>query len=731
MSILKIRSVKSYSAEKYIELDLTKRINLIYGQNGSGKSTISGYFYKPEDEAYSSCSFSDTDKYRYIVYNSQFVEDSFYNKSEQPGIFTLSQENKEVMEALALNEKELSKLKKDIIRIDSDLDKKDKMIQKVVSEYQTKVWDKTSHIRKKDGGLGDLMAGYLQKASLFQRLSQQGEMEEIDTANLISDYIKLKSNKNVSYQSLIIPALPYFSDDQVGMLFTSLIPSGNSYLSMVIDRLGNSDWIRTGLSYIDADQCPFCQKNTIDDSFREEVRKIFDDAYDKMVLRLKELQSSYKKMIDEFTGGIQSTVMSSSYITDKDEFNKGLEQANLIFEANLRFIQEKIDKPSLNVEVINDNPSANILVEKMKQYNDEISTINTKVENYDNSIDELKSCVWKSLRNICNDLIVSQNKQIKELNLEREDIISRKDKIQNEIEVLKASSIDLKKQTSNIDEAVEKINHTLSSLGISHFKIKKNADTNFFQICRDNGVVSNIYRTLSEGEKTLITFLYFLELCDGRLDNDNESNTEKLIVIDDPISSLSHDYIYEISSLIHHRIVRKIESNKLVVLTHNLFFFQELIKVAPSKKEHFEKKYQLYRVIKDQYSDVLTIGRDDIKNEYEALWMILKDVKQGKISSVVLPNIMRNILEYYFSFSCKMEKLSEELDKLVNSEKDINYKTFYRYINRGSHSDSINISYLGQISANKYLEMFEGIFKKTKDEQHFNKMLGIEDEYIA
>ncbi|WP_080099114.1 AAA family ATPase [Yersinia enterocolitica] len=135
--------------------------------------------------------------------------------------------------------------------------------------------------------------------------------------------------------------------------------------------------------------------------------------------------------------------------------------------------------------------------------------------------------------------------------------------------------------------------------------------------------------------------------------------------------------------------------------------------------------------MKDQYSDVLTIGRDDIKNEYEALWMILKDVKQGKISSVVLPNIMRNILEYYFSFSCKMEKLSEELDKLVNSEKDINYKTFYRYINRGSHSDSINISYLGQISANKYLEMFEGIFKKTKDELHFNKMLGIEIEEVA
>ncbi|AST67245.1 hypothetical protein BFG07_00095 [Kosakonia cowanii] len=215
------------------------------------------------------------------------------------------------------------------------------MIQKVVSEYQTKIWDKTSHIRKKDGGLGDLMAGYLQKSSLSQRLSQQVEMKEIDTADLISDYIKLKANKNVSYQSLIIPATPFFSEDQVGMLSTSLIPSGDSYLSMVIDKLGNSDWIRTGLSYIDDEQCPFCQKNTIDYLFREEVKKIFDDAYDKMISKLKELQSSYKKMIDEFTGGIQATVISSNYITNKDELNEGLEQANLIFEANLRFIQEK------------------------------------------------------------------------------------------------------------------------------------------------------------------------------------------------------------------------------------------------------------------------------------------------------------------------------------------------------------------------------------------------------
>jgi len=78
-----------------------------------------------------------------------------------------------------------------------------------------------------------------------------------------------------------------------------------------------------------------------------------------------------------------------------------------------------------------------------------------------------------------------------------------------------------------------------------------------------------------------------------------------------------------------------------------------------------------------------------------------------------------------------MERLSEELDKLVDTEIDMNYKTFYRYINRGSHSDSINISNLGQISSKKYLEMFEEIFKKTNDDQHFNKMLGVNEEEVV
>ncbi|WP_257877532.1 AAA family ATPase, partial [Vibrio parahaemolyticus] len=57
---------------------------------------------------------------------------------------------------------------------------------------------------------------------------------------------------------------------------------------------------------------------------------------------------------------------------------------------------------------------------------------------------------------------------------------------------------------------------------------------------------------------------------------------EKLIVIDDPISSLSQNYIYDIASLIQSKIIKGQKFKKVIVLTHSLFFFQELIKLSPN-----------------------------------------------------------------------------------------------------------------------------------------------------
>ncbi|EBO5274847.1 AAA family ATPase, partial [Salmonella enterica subsp. enterica serovar Typhimurium] len=52
---LSLKNVTSYDKNKYTKISLEKRINILYGQNGAGKSTISNFFYNPADDDYRDC----------------------------------------------------------------------------------------------------------------------------------------------------------------------------------------------------------------------------------------------------------------------------------------------------------------------------------------------------------------------------------------------------------------------------------------------------------------------------------------------------------------------------------------------------------------------------------------------------------------------------------------------------------------------------------------------------
>ena len=62
----------------------------------------------------------------------------------------------------------------------------------------------------------------------------------------------------------------------------------------------------------------------------------------------------------------------------------------------------------------------------------------------------------------------------------------------------------------------------------------------------DGSLVSN---TLSEGEETFISFLYFMQLAFGSQDKEKVSN-KKILVIDDPICSLDSNILYIVSAMI-------------------------------------------------------------------------------------------------------------------------------------------------------------------------------------
>lgn len=97
---IKMRDVATFSDSDLL-IPLSKRVALFYGHNGSGKSTIARALKKQEDE-FSKCSISDdgAGPYQILVYNTDYIEQTFYGDSAFPGIFTLGEENKEANEAI-------------------------------------------------------------------------------------------------------------------------------------------------------------------------------------------------------------------------------------------------------------------------------------------------------------------------------------------------------------------------------------------------------------------------------------------------------------------------------------------------------------------------------------------------------------------------------------------------------------------------------------------------------
>ncbi|NCO71147.1 MAG: AAA family ATPase [Shewanella vesiculosa] len=281
-----------------------------------------------------------------------------------------------------------------------------------------------------------------------------------------------------------------------------------------------------------------------------------------------------------------------------------------------------------------------------------------------------------------------------------------------------------RKQITNIEMSVISINNQIKSIGLEGFEIKQQlGESNHYYLCRGVTASGNdVYKSLSEGEKTLITYLYFLELCQGSVDSNSPTpRNKKIIVVDDPISSLSHNYIYEIGALTHKKLTRGYQYAQVILLTHSLYFLHEMIKYLPSNQQDFEKKCNLFRVLKNTNSNILSMQKGDIKNDYQSYWQIIKDAQNGSTNNIVLPNIMRNILEYYFSFVHKTDALKAALDEL--EEADAEFSPFFRFINRESHSDSVNINDLGEIDSDRFITKFKDVFIRTDFEEHYNKMM--------
>jgi wobble nucleotide-excising tRNase len=278
---------------------------------------------------------------------------------------------------------------------------------------------------------------------------------------------------------------------------------------------------------------------------------------------------------------------------------------------------------------------------------EEIKTHNIKIKNKDDTRKELIETFWQIMRWEYDQTIDNYNTQKEKIRREKGGINEKINKTREEISEQEKIIQQAQKEIINIDEAIGNINRELKFLGAEGFEIVKN-DNVSYKIQREEQQGAN-FKTLSEGEKTIISFLYFLELCKGKSE-ENEVIMEKIIVIDDPISSLSHMYVFNIAQLIKHNFLGD-EYKQVFILTHSLYFFHELLNLIKHMYKGKNTKWKLFRFLKIQNKSYIEkMEEKEIQNDYQAYWQVLKDHEQQKSSNALLANAMRNILDHFFGF---------------------------------------------------------------------------------
>ncbi len=720
ISKIVLKEVASYKKEAILETD--KKVNLIYGLNGTGKSTLSEFLYNRNDPRFEQCKVEGLqDNDTVLVYNQRFVQDIFYEPQGINGIFTLSKGNAEAQKVIDTASAEVEKLQAKKREIEEKKSKYEREYSDTLAEYKNQVWKIKTEYTGGERVLEFCLEGLKgNKDTLFRHLISLKNSEE--NLDFSIDDLKKEAQAlqgEVQNRPLLSEVQINVSDiEQSKLLNKIIVGNKNSSVATVIEELGNSDWVSEGIMYVHLDGekgvCPFCQQETITQNFLNQIRAYFDESYDRDKLKIGQMLSEYEtelKKAKECLSGIKDNTFLEKR---KADLEAHIGYLITVSEQNLSTLKEKKMKPSIQVSLQPITEIISAINDIIKDANKEISLFNKKITDIKGNRNKIKENFWKLMRKEYNSVIElyldmeqNYNKNIMKMN---SDLLGKEKDIEANISVIKENQ----KKTVNIDEAIENIKNGLIDIGITDFTIEKYPEGEAFYRLKRGECNENVFETLSEGEKMVISFLYFIELCKGEI-TEGKFSDRKIVVIDDPISSLSHIYIYNIGRLIHNEFLRTDKYAQTFVLTHSLYFFYELTYINHDKRKEEQKLFRVCKNVESSYFEKMKY--EDIQNDYQAYWYIVKDDKQAP---ALIANCMRNIIEYFFNF---VEK-QDFAQVFQRSElQETSYMAFNRYMNRESHSKGQNIFDIKEFDYNGFRDAFRKVFEIEGYIDHYDKMM--------
>ena len=569
-----------------------------------------------------------------------------------------------------------------------------------------------------------------------------------------------------------IPNNVWFNEVQQELL-KPIVFTSTSPLLPIAKELNLLPWIKEGYDKTSnnetlSSRCPYCQQH-MSNELIEQIRSLFDTSSQEQLSKLArtlETLTNLERLLRASTATINNTpLINEDAVSDSISI---MSQFTLDLQTIEEAIRFRLEDPSGELprfQMILEIPK---IESALKLLRDRIDEHNLSIQNRWDNRNKYGNRFYIRLYQDCEEIIRQQFTRGTEP--KRKEIEGIEKSIRNketQLKSLESRIRVLRDELSDTTEVRTSINTTLEHLGFVRFRLGQSpTNRKLFTIERpikDTPLEYSIDRfdTLSEGEKTILSFLYFMHCI--KPDSNELGDTQSVtLVIDDPIASTDASTFYFITALMR-RAVRRITepdnrelqneiSNKVdqvVLLTHNVGFYSnssyEIRRQL--RQKHIAEMTAFFKLEKsfeiDKPHQIYNIENpNSISTEYQLLWnevfQASKECKHHPADAIIpsyrlLSNTLRRILDSYFitlgttNYADTQRSSKSSITRLGQSYGQVVEECMIR-LNEGSHGSYENYT-SSTLPTRQLLLQFERIFSELIDNGahhgHFLMMMGL------
>lgn len=642
------------------ELTIAKKVNFIFGKNGTGKTTISDEILSQLSSDYDVRVFKDFDG---IVENDRL------------NAVALGTANAKIQKEIDVIDGEIAEIEKQLSQPDDQtVENLFLKAKKTGAAYYKQNEKVISFFTDSARKIKNISNPQIAKTSY----DKTGFKADISKANLLQEdnitahKISIKADKKADVSVIQFPDIDLSSCLETTNKILQSSVTQKQDIPELTDKTDKQDFARQGIrihEHKDGEICAFCG-NKITSERWELLGNYFNEE-------VKKIESSITTEIDRISSEIDAIkeIEEIKKETFYDKFDKDIKNLNLEIAAKRSEIKNFLE--SLQTALVEKKSQ---LFAKSKQleivipvnfkdieneYKDMVERHNTFSLNLKNEQEKAKDALrYHEVKKILNEYKYDEeNIKLAKLKTTYDEVQNNLRDKKNELQLKQDARKTLISQTKDEEKIAYKINKLLSSMGAVSFSLKliehdDEKQKGQYQIEGHDGNIRPIIK-LSKGEKNIIAFLYFILSLES-VDNDSKP---KIIVLDDPMTSNDDTMQYLMISEIQKLYRGLKDGNFFILLTHNCHFY---LNVRPNttmtykednKEISFYDKYGVYHLFSDGKRTTIkgiSKGKQDFKSSYETLWKELVFLYNAEDAS---PELMlspcRKICETYMNFTKK------------------------------------------------------------------------------